>query len=78
MFLVPFSFFQSLATGAILVVFVALAATLTFLPANLALHGKRINRLAVPFLGKTGAGFPTGRGPRQSPSMAFGTGRPGW
>ena len=52
MFLVPFSFFQSLATGAILVVFVALAATLTFLPANLALHGKRINRLAVPFLGK--------------------------
>ena len=30
----------------------ALAATLTFLPANLALHGKRINRLAVPFLGK--------------------------
>ena len=52
MLIVPFSFFQSLGTGAILVVLVALAATLTFLPANLALHGARINRLPVPFFGR--------------------------
>ena len=71
MFLVPFSFFQSLATGAILVVFVALAATLTFLPANLALHGKRINRLAVPFLGKTGGGISGGSGASSVPEHGF-------
>ena len=71
MFLVPFSFFQSLATGAILVVFVALAATLTFLPANLALHGKRINRLAVPFLGKTGGGLSGGSGTSSVPEHGF-------
>ena len=52
MLIVPFSFFQSLGTGAILVVLVALAATLTFLPANLALHGARINRLPIPYFGR--------------------------
>ena len=52
MLIVPFSFFQSLGIGAILVVLVALAATLTLLPANLALHGTMINRLPVPFFGK--------------------------
>ena len=71
MFLVPFSFFQSLATGAILVVFVALAATLTFLPANLALHGKRINRLAVPFLGRSGGGLSGGSGASSVPEHGF-------
>ncbi len=50
--IVPFSFFQSLALGAVLVVLVALAATLTLLPANLALLGPRINRLPIPFVGK--------------------------
>ena len=50
--IVPFSFFQSLALGAILVVLVSLAATLTLLPANLALLGPRINRLPIPFFGK--------------------------
>ena len=52
MLIVPFSFFQSLGLGAILVVLVALAGTLTFLPANLAIHGERINRFAIPFFGK--------------------------
>ena len=63
--IVPFSFFQSLALGAILVVLVALAATLTLLPANLAILGPRINHLPIPFFGKarirpsesTGQGF---------------------
>ncbi len=50
--IVPFPFFQSLGLGAILVVLVSLAATLTLLPASLALLGSRINRLAIPFLGK--------------------------
>ena len=50
--IVPFSFFQSLALGAILVVLVALAATLTLLPAVLALLGPRVNLLPIPFIGK--------------------------
>ena len=50
--IVPFSFFQSLAIGAIMVVLVAMAATLTLLPANLALLGPRINHLPIPFFGK--------------------------
>lgn len=52
MLIVPFSFFQSLGLGAILVVLVSLAGTLTFLPANLAIHGERINRFAIPFFGR--------------------------
>ena len=51
--IVPFSFFQSLALGAILVVLVALTATLTLLPANLAILGPRINHLPIPFFGKS-------------------------
>ena len=50
--LVPFGFFQSLGLGAILVVLVALAGTLTFLPANLAIHGDRIERLPIPYFGR--------------------------
>ena len=50
--IVPFSFFQSLALGAILVVLVALAATLTLLPAVLALMGPRVNLLPIPFIGR--------------------------
>ena len=50
--IVPFSFFQSLALGAVVVVLVALAATLTLLPANLALLGPRINHLPLPFFGR--------------------------
>ena len=51
MFLVPFSFFQSLAIGAILVVSVAVTATLTLLPAVIALLGTRINMLSIPKIG---------------------------
>ena len=52
MLIVPFPFFQSLAVGAILVVAVALAATLTLLPAVLALLGPKVNLLPVPLLGR--------------------------
>ena len=48
---VPFSFFQSFGLGAILIVLVSVAATLTFLPANLALHGDRLKWLPVPYFG---------------------------
>ena len=53
--IVPFPFFQSLGLGAILVVLVSLAATLTLLPAVLALLGQRIDRLPVPFFGRARA-----------------------
>ena len=50
--IVPASFYQSLALGAILVVLAALAATLTLLPAVLALLGPRIDFLTVPFISR--------------------------
>ena len=52
MLIVPFSFFQSLGLGAILVVIVTLAATLTLLPAVLALLGPKVNLLSIPFFSK--------------------------
>ena len=52
LFIVPVSFYQSLALGAILVVMASLAATLTLLPAVLALLGPRIDLLTIPFLSK--------------------------
>ena len=50
--IVPASFYQSLALGAILVVLATLAATLTLLPAVLALLGTRVNFLTVPFISR--------------------------
>ena len=50
MLIVPVSFFRSLGLGAILVVITALAATLTLLPAVLALLGPKVGLLPVPFL----------------------------
>ena len=50
--IVPASFYQSLALGAILVVIASLAATLTLLPAVLALLGKRVDLLSIPFLAR--------------------------
>ena len=52
MLIVSFLFFQSLAIVAILVVAVALAATLTLLPAVLGLLGPKVNLLQVPFIGR--------------------------
>ena len=52
LFIVPASFYQSLALGAILVVLTTLAATLTLLPAVLALLGQRVNFLTIPFLSR--------------------------
>ena len=50
--IVPASFYQSLALGAILVVVASLAATLTLLPAVLALLGRRVDMLSIPFLAR--------------------------
>ena len=50
--IVPASFYQSLALGAILVVLASLAATLTLLPAVLALLGLKVDFLTVPFLSR--------------------------
>ncbi len=54
--LVPITTFRSLAVGAILVVLVALAASLTLLPAAFSLLGDRIDSGKVPFLGRKGLG----------------------
>ena len=43
MFIIPTTIFRSLAAGAILVTLAALAASMTLLPALLALLGDRIN-----------------------------------
>ena len=50
--IVPASFYQSLALGAILVVIASLAATLTLLPAVLAILGPRVDLLTIPFLSR--------------------------
>ena len=61
MLLVPTTIFRSLATGAILVVLVAVFAALTLLPAVLSLLGDRVNSLHVPFVRrKNGEGHERG------------------
>ena len=55
MLIVPASFFQAIGLGAIIVVLAALAATLTLLPAVLALLGPNVNRLSLPFLRRADA-----------------------
>ena len=64
MLLVPASFFQSLGVGAIIVVLVSLAATLTNLPAALALLGAKVDFLSLPFLrrGRAASGEASSRG----------------
>ncbi len=51
MLIVPTSIMRSLATGAIVVGIVSVAAALTLLPALLSLMGDKVNALPVPFLG---------------------------
>ena len=64
MLLVPASFFQSLGLGAIIVVLVSLLATMTFLPAVLALLGTKVDFLSIPLIGKArvGSAEVSGRG----------------
>jgi putative drug exporter of the RND superfamily len=50
MLLNPTTIFRSIATGAIIVVLVAVSASLTLLPALLAVLGDRVNALRVPVL----------------------------
>lgn len=52
MLLVPSTIFRSLGAGAIIVVVVSVAVSLTLLPALLGLLGDRINSLRVPFVGR--------------------------
>ncbi len=54
MFIIPMGFFQSLGLGAILVVMVAMAATLTLLPAILAVLGQKVDLLSIPFFRRKG------------------------
>ena len=54
MFIIPMGFFQSLGLGAILVVIIEMAATLTLLPAILALLGSKVDLLSIPFFRRRG------------------------
>jgi putative drug exporter of the RND superfamily len=60
MFLVPTNTLRSLASGAVIVGVVSVAAALTLLPATLQLLGDRVNSLRLPIVGKrlgnTGSG----------------------
>jgi uncharacterized membrane protein YdfJ with MMPL/SSD domain len=53
--LVPSTIMRSLATGAIVVGLVSVAAALTLLPALLSLLGDRVNALRIPYFGKLAA-----------------------
>lgn len=55
MLLLPVTIFKSLGSGAIIVVLVAILASLTLLPAVLSLLGDRVNSLRLPFLGRRAA-----------------------
>ena len=52
MLVVPSTIFTSLGAGAILVVAMAVLASLTLLPAVLMLLGTKVNRLRLPYLGR--------------------------
>ena len=52
MLLIPMDVFNSLAGGAIFVVSVSVLASLTLLPAVLALLGDKINKLSIPIIGR--------------------------
>ena len=56
MLIIPSSLFQSLGLGSIIVVLVTMAATFTLLPATLALLGRKINALRIPFVGRADSG----------------------
>jgi putative drug exporter of the RND superfamily len=53
--LVPNTIMRSLATGAILVGIVSVAAALTLLPAVISLLGDRVESLRIPYFGRTAA-----------------------
>jgi RND superfamily putative drug exporter len=53
MLLVPSNIFRSLGAGAVIVVIVSIAVSMTLLPAVIGLLGDRINSLRVPIIGRT-------------------------
>jgi RND superfamily putative drug exporter len=55
MLLLPLTIFKSLGSGAIVVVLVAILASLTLLPAALSLLGDKVNSLRLPFIGRRSA-----------------------
>ncbi len=60
-FIVPHTLFFATALGAIAVVLVSVAATLTLLPAVLMLLGPRVDRFRLPFLRRATAGASEGQ-----------------
>ncbi len=62
----PLSIFISFGHGALLVVFVALIASLTLLPAMLGLFGDKVNALRIPFIQRRKDGAKLTRNPPAS------------
>ena len=56
MFLIGNTIFNGIAISAIIVVALAIVISMTLLPALLSLLGDKVNRLRLPFLGRTGEG----------------------
>ena len=52
LFMLPNEIFHSMALGTIAVIMAAIAGSLTFVPATLAILGDRVSRLSVPFLSR--------------------------
>jgi RND superfamily putative drug exporter len=52
LYILPDELFHSMALGTIAVILVAVAGSLTFLPATLAILGRRIDSLRVPYFGR--------------------------
>ena len=52
LFMLPDEIFHSMALGTIAVIMAAIAGSLTFVPATLAILGDGVSRLSVPFLGR--------------------------
>jgi uncharacterized membrane protein YdfJ with MMPL/SSD domain len=52
LFMLPDEIFHSMALGTIAVIMAAIAGSLTFVPATLAILGDRVSRLSVPFLSR--------------------------
>jgi RND superfamily putative drug exporter len=60
--LFPMTMFQTMGVGALLVVLMAIIASLTLLPAVLSIFGDKVNSLKIPFIQKAKPGEPSVNG----------------
>src|SRR4051794_41910316 len=77
MLLVPDTTLRSLGLGAVIVGLVSIAVALTFHPARLMVLGDRVDRLALPWLGRRIAASAGGEGRGWRRAVGAGVRRPG-